>query len=544
MRRFLFRTALAIAVPLPVAALAADPVGSSSTASLPINVTAIGMFLVFVLATVTITYWASKRTRNATQFLTAGGSITGFQNGLAIAGDAVSASTVLGLVSFIYTTGFDGLVSSVGFFVGWPMLLLLMADRMRNLGHYTFADVVSFRLDPKPMRCLAAGCGLIVVLFYLIIQIVGAGELVTLLFGLDYPVAVAVVGLLTGLYVIVGGMVATTWVQIVKATLLLLAITLLTFLVLSRFGFSFEALAAKAVASHHGDVRTMGPGSFLGSPVSALSVAIGSVCGVSGLPHILMRFFTVPDAKAARMSVFYATGMIGYGFLVSGILGVAGMSLVGGDPQFFEQGQIGGRLLGGPNMISLFLAKLTGGDLLFGFLAAVLFATILAVVSGLVIAGAAAISHDLYANVFRSGRTTEDSELRVTKLATLCLCVVMVVLGIAFRGLPGPASVNVLARPHDPRSIVGWVDGALDRAGTGDPRARGVDRGPRPPHRRVPLRRAGPVLDAAGIPDGLGDVGHGWEQPGGDRTQGVRWAVRACPHWAGCGRTSTGCTMR
>ena len=419
---------------LPMTAMAAGPVDNGQPANLPVNLTAIAIFLLFVAATLLITYWAAKRTQSASDFLTAGGNITAWQNGLAIAGDAISASTVLGLVSFVYATGYDGLVSSVGFFVGWPVLLLLMADRLRNLGSYTFADIVSFRLAPKPMRCLAAGCGLTVVMFYLIIQVVGAGELVGLLFGLDYDIAVVAVGALTMLYVIFGGMVATTWVQIIKASLLLFGITLLTILVMSRFGFSLETLAERAVATHKGGTRVMGPGTFLANPVSALSLAIGSVCGISGLPHILMRFFTVRDARAARMSVFYASGLLGYGFLTSAILGLAGMSLVGTDPQFFEGGHVGGRLLGGANLISLHLARLTGGDLLFGFLAAVLFATILAVVSGLAISGAAAISHDLYANVFRDGRATEASEVRVTKIATLGLGVAMIGLGILFRG--------------------------------------------------------------------------------------------------------------
>ena len=418
---------------VPVAAHAAGP-AEHSDARLPLNVTAIAIFCGFVLLTLAITWWASKRTRTANEFLTAGGNITGVQNGLAIAGDAVSSATVLGLVSFIYSTGYDGLVSSVGFFVGWPVLLLLMADRLRNLGRFTFADIISFRLDPKPTRCLAAVCGLTVVFFYLIIQIVGAGELITLLFGLDYDVAVVVVGVLMVVYVTFGGMVATTWVQIIKASLLLLGLTLLGILVMSRFGFSFETLAAKAVAANRRGAAVMGPGTFLSSPIGSVSIAIGSVFGTAGLPHILMRFFTVPDARAARMSVFYASGILGYSFLLSAILGLAGMSLIATDPQFFEGGILGGKLLGGSNLVSLHLAQLTGGNLLFGFLAAVLFATILAVVSGLAISGAAAISHDLYANVFRSGRASEASEVRVTKLATVGLGAVMIVLGLMFRG--------------------------------------------------------------------------------------------------------------
>lgn len=429
----LLRAACLCAILVPVGAHAAGPV-EHSDARLPLNLTAIAIFCGFVVLTLAITWWASKRTRTANDFLTAGGNITGFQNGLAIAGDAVSSATVLGLVSFIYSTGYDGFVSSVGFFVGWPLLLLLMADRLRNLGRFTFADIISFRLDPKPTRCLAAVCGLTVVFFYLIIQIVGAGELITLLFGLDYKVAVVAVGVLMVIYVTFGGMVATTWVQIIKASLLLFGLTLLGILVMSRFGFSIETLANRAVAANPRGAAVMGPGTFLSSPIGSISVAIGSVCGISGLPHILMRFFTVPDARAARMSVFYASGILGYSFLLSAILGLAGMSLIATDPQFFEGGNLAGKLLGGSNLVSLHLAQLTGGNLLFGFLAAVLFATILAVVSGLAISGAAAISHDLYANVFKDGRASEASEVRVTKIATVGLGAIMIGLGLLFRG--------------------------------------------------------------------------------------------------------------
>ncbi len=536
--RILRYAAAALPLWLPTPVLAAGAVENGG-GKLPLNPVAIAMFFVFVAATLAITYWASRRSRTASEFFTAGGGITGFQNGLAISGDAISASTVLGLVSFVYLTGYDGLVSAVGFFVGWPILLLLMADRLRNLGRYTFADIVSFRLDPKPMRCLAAGCGLTVVFFYLIIQIVGAGELIGLLFGLDYTVAVVVVGVLMMIYVTFGGMVATTWVQIIKASLLLFGITLLGILVMSRFGFSFETLAAQAVAANKAGARIMGPGSFMADPVAALSLSIGSVCGISGLPHILMRFFTVPDAKAARMSVFYASGFIGYAFLLSGILGLAGMALVGTDPQFFEGGIVGGKLLGGANLISLHLAKLTGGDLLLGFLSAVLFATILAVVSGLALSGAAAISHDLYANVFRKGRTTEASEVRVTKIATLVpgrrddrardpvqgtepdIPDHPDVRHRRFRQLSRAAAVDVLERPDHARRVVGRVERAGQRAGAGDPGARGVEGGSRPSRRDLPLRRPGPVLDAARLPDGLRHVPHRPQRSGRARAHDV-----------------------
>ena len=424
----------ALFIALPAAAALAAPAVEGETAKQPLNVTAIAMFFVFVLATFCITYWAAKRTRTASEFYTAGGGITGFQNGLAVAGDYMSAATLLGITSLVYARGYDGFLYAISFFVGWPILLFLMAERLRNLGKVTFADIVSYRLDSTTMRCLAALGGLCVVFFYLIVQMVGAGELVQLLFGIDYNYAVVVVGVLMVVYVTFGGMIATTWVQIVKASLLLLGGTLVAGLAWAQFGFNFETLAAQAVAVHNSGVRIMGPGTLLADPVSTLSFSLGAVFGLLGLPHILMRFFTVPNAKEARKSVFYASGFIGYFFMLICVLGLAGVAIVGTDPQFFDGGTVGGSLVGGGNMVALHLAKATGGNLLLGFLSAVAFATILAVVAGLALAGAAAISHDLYANVFRKGETTDESEVRVTKIATLGIGAIAIVLGILFKG--------------------------------------------------------------------------------------------------------------
>jgi len=413
-------------------ALAAAPIGSVEQQ--PLNLYAVSMFLVFVLSTLGITYWAARRVQSTSDFYTAGGGITGFQNGLAIAGDYMSAATLLGLSALVFARGFDGFVYTIGFFVGWPLILFLMAERLRNLGRYTFADIVSYRLHPTKVRTFAAVGSLTVVCFYLIVQMVGAGELIQLLFGLDYNYAVVVVGILMMAYVVFGGMVATTWVQIIKAIMMLFGGTLLLLLSLAQFGFSFETLASRAASVHRDGLKIMAPGSLLADPVTAISLSLGLVCGTAALPHIMMRFFTVPDAKEARKSVFYASGFIGYFFLVVCVLGLAAIVIVGTDPQFFEGGQVGGKLRGGSNMPVMHLAKAVGGDLLLGFLSAVAFATILAVVAGLALAGASAIAHDLYAVVIRRGAANEKEEMRVSRLATLAIGVLAIILGILFRG--------------------------------------------------------------------------------------------------------------
>ncbi len=397
-----------------------------------VNLHAIGMFLLFVSITLLITWWAARRTHSARDFYTAGGGINGLQNGLAIAGDYMSASTLLGLSSMVFAKGYDGVIYMTGFFVGWPILTFLMAERLRNLGRYTFADIVSFRLDQRRIRVLAACGSLTVVCCYLLLQMVGAGQLIKLLFGLDYSVAVVVVGLLMLVYVIFGGMLATTWVQITKAILLLAGGTLLMLLALAPFDFSLEQLARRAVESHPAGLAIMGPGGMLANPLNVASMALGLVFGLAGLPHILMRFFTVPDAREARKSVFYASGFIGYFFLVVCVLGFAAIVIVGTDPAYYVDGKVGGVLLGGSNMVAMHLAKAVGGNLLLGFLSAVAFATILAVVAGLTLAGASAISHDLYAMVIKRGAASEAKEIQVSRLAVACLGVLAMGLGILF----------------------------------------------------------------------------------------------------------------
>jgi len=411
-------------------ALAADAVGATEKQAT--NWHAIVMFCIFVALTMGITYWAANRTKTTADFYTAGGGITGFQNGLAIAGDYMSAATLLGLTAMVYTQGYDGYVYMLAFFAGWPIILFLMAERLRNLGKFTFSDITAYRLDQGKVRTMAAISSLTVVCFYLLAQMVGAGQLIKLLFGLDYNIAIFAVGLLMMVYVTFGGMVATTWVQIIKACMLLTGGTLVMVLAFSQFGFSFQTLLEKATAVHKLGPKLMYPGSLLSDPVTAISLGLGLMFGTAGLPHILMRFFTVSDAKEARKSVLYASGFVAYFFNVIFLMGLCGILIVGQNPEFFEGGTIGGKLIGGGNMVAMHLAKAVGGNMLLGFLAAVAFATILAVVSGLALAGASAISHDLYARVIMKGKATEAKEIRVSKIATICLGFVAIVLGILF----------------------------------------------------------------------------------------------------------------
>ncbi len=395
----------------------------------PLNVSAIVMFLVFVGATLGITYWAAKRTKTAKDFYTAGGGITGFQNGLAIAGDYMSAASFLGISGLVYLKGYDGLIYSIGFLVGWPLILFLIAERLRNLGKYTFADVASFRLKQTPIRTLAALGSIATVILYLIAQMVGSGKLIQILFGLPYELAVVLVGVLMILYVTFGGMLATTWVQIIKAGLLLAGATFMAIAVMAHFGFSLEAFFEKAVEIHPLHNAIMSPGGLVSDPISAISLGVALMFGTAGLPHILMRFFTVADAKEARKSVFYATGFIGYFYILTFIIGFGAIVMVMTNPQYLDAA---GKIIGGNNMAAIHLSHAVGGNFFLGFISAVAFATILAVVSGLTLAGASAISHDLYANVFRRGRVDEMQEMRISKIATVGIGVVAILLGIAF----------------------------------------------------------------------------------------------------------------
>ncbi len=410
----------------------------------PLNVSAIIMFLIFVGATLGITKWAAKQTTNTEDFYTAGGGISGFQNGLAIAGDYMSAASFLGISAMVFLSGFDGLLYSLGFMVGWPIVLFLVAERLRNLGKYNLSDVVSFRLEEKPVRTLAAVSSLVVVAFYLIAQMVGAGQLIKLLFGLNYNIAVVIVGLLMMAYVIFGGMLATTWVQIIKAVMLLSGATFMAFMVMKGVGFSFTNMFEQALQvfakvndiSFEDATKIMGPTGLAKNPLDAISLGLALMFGTAGLPHILMRFFTVKDAKEARKSVVVATGFIGYFYLLTFIIGFGAILYVSNNPQFLDVAKMAvtGKLelVGGNNMAAIHLSDAVGGDLFMGFISAVAFATILAVVAGLTLSGASAISHDLYANVFKKGQTTPQSELRMSKIATLGLAIFAMILGILF----------------------------------------------------------------------------------------------------------------
>jgi len=395
----------------------------------PLNVSAIVMFVAFVGATLCITYWASKRNKSAADYYAAGGKITGFQNGLAIAGDYMSAASFLGISALVFTSGYDGLIYSIGFLVGWPIILFLIAERLRNLGKYTFADVASYRLGQTQIRSLSACGSLVVVAFYLIAQMVGAGKLIQLLFGLDYHVAVILVGILMCMYVLFGGMLATTWVQIIKAVLLLSGASFMALMVMKHVNFDFNMLFSEAIKVHPKGEAIMSPGGLVKDPISAFSLGLALMFGTAGLPHILMRFFTVSDAKEARKSVLYATGFIGYFYILTFIIGFGAILLVSTNPAFKDAA---GALLGGNNMAAVHLANAVGGSIFLGFISAVAFATILAVVAGLTLAGASAVSHDLYASVIKKGKANEKDEIRVSKITTVALGVLAIGLGILF----------------------------------------------------------------------------------------------------------------
>ena len=404
-----------------------------NTAKQATNWTAIAMFGIFVAGTLYITKWAAGKTKTAADFYTAGGGITGFQNGLAIAGDYMSAASFLGISGLVFANGFDGLIFSIGWLVGWPVITFLMAERLRNLGKFTFADVASYRFSQTPVRIFAATSTLVVVAFYMIAQMVGAGQLIKVLFGLEYMYAEILVGTIMMMYVLFGGMTATTWVQIIKACMLLFGATFMAGAVLMQFGFSPEALFTKAVEVHSKHDAIMAPGALIKDPVSAISVGMALMFGTAGLPHILMRFFTVPNAKEARKSVAWATTWIGYFYILTFIIGFGAITnLIQNPGDFYVGGEIAKGLKGGGNMAAVHLSQAVGGNLFLGFISAVAFATILAVVAGLTLSGASAVSHDLYASVIKKGQASSDAELRVSKITTICLGILAVVLGIAF----------------------------------------------------------------------------------------------------------------
>lgn len=395
------------------------------------NATAIATFFLFVLTTLLITWWAARRTHSRRAFYAAGGGIPAWQNGIAIAGDFMSAATFLGLSSLLFFNGADGLMLVVGAVASWPLLLLLIAERLRNLGRYTFIDVVSYRLAERPITVVAALGSLSTVLFYLVSQLVGAGKLIQLLFGLDYVWAISGISILMTLYVTFGGMLATTWVQIIKAFLLVVGGTLVAFLTARHFAFDVGEVFRSAAQTHPKGVELLAPGGWLGDPISVLTLGLTCLLGFIGLPHVLMRLFTVKNAQNARKSAFYALSIIGYFNLVMILVGFGAVSFIMFN---FDYQVAQGGLAGGRNMVVLHATHYLGGDVLLGFISAVAFATILAVVSGLTISGAATIAHDLYGKTIKQGRASERSELLVSRCAVIVIGLLAILAGLLFEG--------------------------------------------------------------------------------------------------------------
>ena len=400
------------------------------------SIIAISCFLGVIALTLMITYYAARRTTTAEDFYVAGGQISGVQNGLAIAGDFMSAATLLGTTAMLFTSGFDAAIYLASAPMAFMVFLFLMTDKLRTMGRFTFVDILAVRLEEKPIRILAATTALVSALMYLMVQVVGAGALVQILFGIDYKFAVMIVSVLMVLYVSLGGMLATTWVQITKAILLLGGITVLGLLTLLHVGFDFqglyEAAGYKNTLDQGDPQRLIMPGGLGLDVWASLSLGLGLVFGLVGSPHLLMRFFTVPDAKQARISAAVAMTAVSYvNLIIFFIVGVGTVALLKGDGQFYDEN---GMILGGANMIAVHLARFVGGNVFYGIMAAVAFATILAVVAGLTLASASAVSHDLYARVIRKGKATQSEEIRVFKLTSIVLGLAVILLGIAFEG--------------------------------------------------------------------------------------------------------------
>jgi cation/acetate symporter len=393
-----------------------------------VNETALSVFAVVVGITLVITYWASKRTSTATQFWAAGRGITGAQNGFAIAGDYMSAASFLGIAGLIYLFGFDGFLYSVGFLVAFLTVLFLLSERMRNAGKFTIADVLAFRLRDRPARTAAALGTLVVAAFYLIAQMVGAGVLIQALVGIDFSLAVLITGVFMLTYVIFGGMLATTWVQIIKAFLLMTATIVMTIWVLAKVGGPIELFNKAQDQSKLGD-KYLQPGNFFTKPLDTVSLGLALVLGTAGLPHILMRFFTVPDARAARSSVVWAMGLIGAFYVMTTALGFGARAILGtgGEEAAGKGGNLAAPLLaqslgGGEGTV--------GGDLFLAIIAGVAFATILAVVAGLVISASGAVAHDIWSNIIRKYEDSEHQEVHVARIAASIVGAVAIVIAI------------------------------------------------------------------------------------------------------------------
>ena len=390
-----------------------------------VNVLSIAFFFVFMGLTLFITYWAAKRTSTTEHFFAAGGQITAWQNGWALAGDFLSAAALLGIAGIITSNGFDGMIYSIGWLVGWPIILFLIVEPLRNVGKFTFADVVAYRLGQRSVRSSAAIGTLAVILFYLIAQMVATGSLIKLLFGVPYAWSVLLVGSVMLIYVLFGGMLATTWVQVVKAVLLLVGGSILALLVLMQFEMNPIKLFA-AAAEKFGD-KVLQPGSrVVSGQWDAISLGLGLMFGTAAMPHVLMRVYTVKNVKEARLSILYATGLIGFFHLMVFVIGFGAMVIVG--PQAVAKAG------GGGNMAAPLLAQAVGGSAFFGFICAVAFATMLAVVAGLTLSGVATLCHDVWTNVIRHGKAEEAEQLRVARVATIVIAVLAVILGILFEG--------------------------------------------------------------------------------------------------------------
>ncbi|MBD8028028.1 cation/acetate symporter ActP [Ureibacillus sp. Re31] len=391
------------------------------------SVTAVVMFLAIVGLTLAITWWASRRTSTASDFYTAGGGLKGWQNGLAISGDYLSAASFLGIAGSIALTGFDGFFFSLGYLVAYLVVLYIVAEPLRNLGKFTLADMISARFDAKKVRGTAALSSIVIVLFYMIAQLVGAGALIQLLLGIDYWMAVLLVGFMMTIYVLFGGMTATSWVQIIKACLLMLGTVIISFLVLAKFDFNILTMFSEMTTATDAGQAYLNPGLKYTNGIDTISMLVALVLGTAGLPHILMRFFTVKDAQTARSSVIWATWIVGIFYVLTIFLGFGAAAFVGKET-IVEANAAG-------NMAAPLLAQALGGDILFSFVCAVAFATILAVVAGLVLSGASALSHDIYGQIIKKDKVTEKEQVVAARVGSIIISVISIVLALGAQTL-------------------------------------------------------------------------------------------------------------
>ena len=398
------------------------------------------LFLIIIYATFRMTMYASAQNSSLDSFFTADGEVKSWQNGLAIAGDYISAASFLGVSAKVFQNGFDGLLYVVGFIAGWPLIMCLVAEPLKRLGKYSLADVLSSRFCPKVVRTYISASSLTIIFFYLIAQTVGSGKLISLLLGIPYAVSIVFVGMLMTFYVFFGGMQLTTWVQMIKALLLIAGAQVLTILSLKSYGFDFNLFYLAAADKHPMGQAILSPGLALSSPVENISFALALLRGTAGLPHILIRFFTVKDTKAAYESAFYATLFIGLFFSSLFVIGYATVIYVYDNPVFYHEQEV----IGGLNMVAIHLAQALGGPFLKGVIAAVAFATIIAVVAGLTITGASILAHDIYAQLWYQGQISEQKELSASKISCIIIGFSSIILGIFFGNI-NPAYIVGLA---------------------------------------------------------------------------------------------------